>query len=379
MSGGPIVVIGGTGAVGRELVDLLAGGDDELVVVGRDGRRAADLAADVARRRGGRVSARRGDVTSAADRRAVLDGAGVVVTSVERANVEVAAEALAMGADVVDISASAGVVAGIVGLDDLARRHGRSALVSVGLAPGLTNLLALACVDGRADTARVDITILLGLGDRHGADAVRWTLDRLAEPGEGAGEGAGAGRRPVDAHDADTHGAIGGDDAGTRPIRTGIPGFGVRTAHPFPFSDQVALRARLGVPVTTRLTFDSRALTAAAFAARPLIRRLPRAALARAATRAHVGTDRWAIAVTATASDGRSTRATATGRRQSHATAVITAHAVRRLLAGAVAPGAHHIDVLDVAAALAEAEAAGIAIDLPTRWARPSPVRRRAG
>jgi hypothetical protein len=195
------------------------------------------------------VAARQADVTRPADRRAALAGATAVVTCVERANVEVTRAALEEGAHVVDISASADVLAGIASLDDVARWNGRSAVVGVGLAPGLTNLLARACVDRRPDAARVDITVLIGLGERHGTDAVRWTVDSLVSSPQ--------------------------EPDGVRAERVTIPGFGRRRAHPFPFADQVALRSSLGIPVTTRLGFDSRAVTAAVFGLRPLLRRAP--------------------------------------------------------------------------------------------------------
>ena len=409
MSTGSIVVVGGTGAVGRELVGLLAGGPDEVVVVGRNGDRAAAVAAAAAARSRARVSARRADVTVAADRRAALAGATIVVTCVERANVEVARAALDEGAHVVDVSASADVLAAIASLDDLARWHGRSAVLSVGLAPGLTNLLARACVERLPDAARVDITVLVGLGERHGADAIRWTLDALTaapathptrtEPTRTDPAGtdragprhAGAGPRRTGITRANPTGTgptrtepprtdragAGPDDAGgdaglaARDARVAIPGFGERTAHPFPFADQHVLRASLGIPVTTRLCFDSRAVTAAAFALRPVLRRLARAPAARAAVmRAlggiHLGGDRYAVTVTATAADGRRATAHARGRRQSHATAVVTAHVVRRLRERGVPPGVHHVDgAVDVGKALVEVEAAGITVRRP--------------
>jgi hypothetical protein len=229
-------------------------------------------------------------------------------------------------------------------------------VVSVGLAPGLTNLLARASADAHAETAQLDIAVLLGLGERHGADAVRWTLDALAAPPTGPDRPAAT--RPAG------------------PTRTAVPGFGVRTAHPFPFADQHALHASLGIPVTTRLCFDSRALTAAAFALRPALRRLPRDAVARVATRTRVGSDRYAVTVTASAPDGRTVDARATGHRQSHATAVVAAHVVRELRAGSVPPGAHHIDqAVDVPTALAEVAGAGVTLHLANRPAERSPAR----
>lgn len=339
MSRGAVVVVGGTGAVGREVVDLLARRGDEVVVVARDGERVAAVADDATRRHGARVTARAADIGVPAGRVAALAGAEVVVTCIERSNVDVARAALGVGAHVVDVSASADILTRLEGLDALARRHDRAVALSVGLAPGLTNLLARACLDPLPDASSVEVTVLLGLGEHHGADAVRWTLDGLAaDPGT---------PRPA-------------------PARVRLPGFGHRTAHPFPFSDQHTLRRTLEIPVTTRLCFDSRLATAAAFGLRPVVRRLPRQAVAGALGRIHLGSDRFAVVVTATAADGRRVAASATGRRQAHATAVVVAHTVGRLRAGAIGPGAHHLDqALDIETALAAAETAGLTVHRP--------------
>src|SRR5690606_19119363 len=55
-----------------------------------------------------------------------------------------------------------------------------TAVLSVGLAPGVTNLLAAraAIPFGRID--RIDLYVLLGLGDVHGTEAVRWMLETAA-------------------------------------------------------------------------------------------------------------------------------------------------------------------------------------------------------
>ena len=91
----------------------------------------------------------------------------------------------------------------------------------IGVAPGLTNLLARLCVDGLPDAQGVDITVLIGLGERHGTAAVQWTVDGLTA--RQRRDGAGPGR-----------------------ARVSLPGFGTRGAYPFPFSDQHTLTETLG-------------------------------------------------------------------------------------------------------------------------------------
>jgi hypothetical protein len=328
--GGRFVVLGGYGVVGRVVAEALGGWfPGAVVVAGRDGGRAEA----VARASRGAVAAHAVDVgdTDAVGR--AIAGARVVVMCVERANEAVARACLERGIHVVDISASAPVLDAISGLDDLAVEHGATAALSVGVAPGLTNLLARHCVDQLPGARTVDITVLIGLGERHGTAAVRWTVDGLTAPRRRDGSGGRGG-----------HGGPG-------RARVSLPGFGTRSAYPFPFSDQHTLTETLGVPTVTRLCFDSALLTNLVFglratAAMAALGRLGASgALTWLFSRVHLGSERFAVH--AAASDGhRTVSCAATGRQEARATGVVAAHVARKLASGATPPGAHHLDQL---------------------------------
>lgn len=312
-----IVVAGGYGAVGRIVAETL--GDwlpGRVVVAGRDPGRVEA----VVRARPGRLIGQRLDVERDEDVRAALQGASVVVMCVERANERIARACLERGVHYVDLSASASVLASIAALDGLARDRGAVAVLSVGLAPGLTNLLARHCVDRLPHASAVDIAVLLGLGEEHGAGAIEWTIDGLAAPGA---------RGPS--------------------ARVRLPGYGTRTAYPFPFSDQHTLPATLGVPATTRLCFDSAALTRLVFGLRaarlfaPLRHPRVAGALTRALSHLHAGSDAYLLHVAA-GSGPRAVTATAAGRRQSHATAIVAADVARRLHSRPDVAGVRHLD-----------------------------------
>jgi hypothetical protein len=320
-----IVVVGGYGAVGRVAALMLSAWfPGRVVVAGRDLGRAAEFA----RSTRGAVTARRIDVERAADVADMLEGASVVVMCVERANEAVARACLERGVHYIDVSASATVLAAIARLHPVAVRHGATAALSVGLAPGLTNLLARHCVDRLPTATHVDITVLVGLGEHHGAGAVEWTVGNLAAP---AGRGG--------AHTA-------------KRARVRLPEFGPRTAYPFPFSDQYTLTETLGLPVRTRLCFDSKVMTGTVFALRraglfALMRRLRlHTALTALFSRFHMGTDRYVVQATAYDRDGRRETCAASGRLEARATAIVTAHVARRLRHGTAPPGALHLDQL---------------------------------
>jgi hypothetical protein len=323
---GAVVIIGGYGAVGREVAGLLAARfPGRVVVAGRDGDRAAALA----NRYGGALVPRRVRAGHPDEVIAAIATARVVVMAVETANPMVARACLARGIHYVDVSASAGVLASIERLDPLARRHRAAAVLSVGLAPGVTNLLARHCVDRLPDATAVDITVSLGLNGDHGADSLRWTVDNLV-----------AGR------------TLDGSRAGSVARRVRLAGAGPVTAYPFPFSDQVTLTRTLGVPTTTRLRFESELLTRLVFGLRSAgffarfrgARR--RRALDAVLARTRLGTDRFAVQAEAAGPGGQRVTAAATGRGECRATAAVVAEVVVALHEGRVEPGVHHLDQL---------------------------------
>ncbi|MBQ1023804.1 saccharopine dehydrogenase family protein [Micromonospora sp. C95] len=318
---GVAVVIGGYGAVGRVVATTLARDSAyEVVVAGRDLARADALA----RTDPGRLTPRRLDLDDPRGLDGLLADAAVVVMCVEHRNEAVARACLDRGVAVVDISASADVLAGIERLDATAKRTGTAAVLSVGLAPGLTNVLARRCTERLPPATSVDVTILLGAAGDHGPDSVRWTVAGLTAPPDRT-------RRPGRA-------------------RVDLPGFGVRTAYPFPFSDQYTLTRTLGVPVTTRLCFDSGAVTATLFGLRAagafrLADRLGGARLLTgAASRLRLGGDRFVVHASATDGGGRQVWSAVTGRQEGQATGVVAAEIAIGLMGRRYPPGVHHID-----------------------------------
>ncbi|WP_030763188.1 saccharopine dehydrogenase NADP-binding domain-containing protein [Streptomyces sp. NRRL F-2664] len=317
MSANRILVVGGYGAVGATVAAMLGGWfPGRVVVVGRDEARARTL---------GGV---RADVADPDGFRRTLEELGdvaAVVLCVEPPDSRVARVCLERGVHLVDIGATWRLLDATAALHGAAAASGATAVLSVGVAPGLTNLLARRAHEAVGGADRIDLTVLLGAGERHGADAVRWTVEGLAEPPAGA------------------------------PLRTTLPGHGRRTAHPFPFSDQHTLPRTLGVQrVTTRLCLDSGPLTAALFGLRAAARRPPvRRALTASFSRIHLGGDGFALRADARRGD-RHAACAVTGREQSRFTALVASYVTRELLTGTPSPGVHHIEQLPALSGLPE-------------------------
>lgn len=301
-----VLILGGYGAVGREAAAALTGyPGTRVIVAGRNPSRARPVPA---------TTAMRVDAADPDDLARALDGISTVLMCAEIDNARVARACLERGIDYVDVSASHSVLVEIGDLDGLARERGASAALSVGLVPGVTNLLARICTE-RSPATDLRIGVLLGSGKQHGPAAIAWTLDGL--------------------------GALDGSWTMSFP-----PPFGTRAVHRFPFSDQYTLPGTLGVPAArTGLCLDSRPFTsllAAAgrpAAARLLRRRKVREVLLTALEKVHLGSDGFAVTVTS-----GTAQASFSGRLQSRATGRAAALLIRDLRA--LPPGVRHIEQL---------------------------------
>ncbi|QLY29414.1 NAD-dependent epimerase/dehydratase family protein [Nocardia huaxiensis] len=285
-----ILVLGGYGAVGRPLVAELRRAGDTVVVAGRDPARA-DIAVDLT------------DPGLHSYRRAV-EGIDVVVNAAGVEDPRLAEQAAACGAAFADITASTEYVALLEkSMPD------RPVIVSVGLAPGLTNLLA-AAVHARSPEP-IDIAVLLGAGEPHGVAATDWTYRLLGRTFRSGGERV----RNY-----------------TRPRVFTLPGHGRRRLVRADFSDQHVLTRDLGVRVRTHFALDSRVATAALALATwiPGAAAMPRGL-------PMPGADEW-IVLARTPSGHL---AWARGRGQSRATALLTVAAIRASVD--LAPGVHHL------------------------------------
>src|SRR5215207_8752100 len=314
-----VVVIGGYGAVGRTVCTVLADHvPGRVFAVGRNVKKAETFSQET----GGRVWPLKLDIANPSAAAKALEGARVVVACAEPGDASFAREVLERGIHYVDVSASHAYLREVERLDALARRRGATAVLSVGLSPGLTNLLARHCIDALGDELRkLDIFVLLGLGDAHGEAAVRWTVENLDKRFEVPG----------------VPGVVGSLG---EPKRTVFPGYGARTAYRFDFADQHVLARTLGVEkVATRVCFDPAAATRLlALAKRAGVFRALRGprgqdALVALLSRLRAGSDGFAVKVEAEGKEGDRYSCSAWGRVEGRATGVVAALVAGRLAA----------------------------------------------
>lgn len=325
-----VLLVGGAGSVGQRIARIIAPAlGERLWVGGRDRARATTVADALG------AQSRALDVSDPNTFKAALDGIGLVVMCLDTSDLTFAHACVTRGIHYIDITASMQVIERLQCLDDLAQTQGAAVLSSVGLAPGLTNLMAKDCVQQSPDAiASLDIHLLFGLGDHHGPAALEWMVDQLHQPF-------------TMADDPDTP-----QWSFTKRSTAHFPKpFGPRATYRFNFSDQHTLSKTLGLPkVRTWSTFDPPWMATLLWRLAQLhVLRLTRLRPVRRATvwgldKLTFGTDGFAMSVEAATIDGQQYRCTATGQAEAHGTAVMTADLIRQCLQTTPEPGVAQLD-----------------------------------
>lgn len=170
-----IIVIGGYGHVGGRICGLLGGRfPGNVYAAGRSAEKAEKFAGGFE----GKVKPLRLDISEGIGKR-LLAEARLVIMCMDQKNAALPKSVLSSGTHYLDVSANGSSLMELERLGGTARDSGATAVLSAGLAPGLTNLLAQRAVMSLDKTEGIAISIMLGLGDDHGKAAVEWMLDSI--------------------------------------------------------------------------------------------------------------------------------------------------------------------------------------------------------
>lgn len=236
-----VMVVGGYGEVGRHAVRVLSLLGFSVTIAGRNSARAKDFINSL--KDTTTVSFRFLDLEdSAIEYSSLLDDVSVVLMCADQADIAFARACFENGIYYVDITADDTFFRKIEDLSFIATQRKALGVLSVGLAPGMTNLLAKECA-GQGSTHELEIGLILGTGDSHGKQALRWTVKNLLR------------WKP---------------DIAPRSINFGRT-WGRRLSYAFEFSDQYILERTLGIRTNTFLCFSSSFLTFVMF----LFRKFP--------------------------------------------------------------------------------------------------------
>ncbi len=234
-----IIIIGASGAVGSAIVKHLDRQHNYKLILA--GRRTAPLE-QLKQSLVSDTEILQVDVARFNDP-GVLKGAALVIMCVDIPDSRIPEACVEQGIRYMDISASRQVLQYLEQTDALAQENKTPMLFSVGLAPGLTNLLAKNVLDQLPDAGALEIYVLLGLGEAHGDQAFQWTFENLHKTYSIHQDGF---EKPVKSF--------------TESQTTDL--LGQRKFYLFDFVDQHILKKEKGLQsVSTRLAFDNRFFT----------------------------------------------------------------------------------------------------------------------
>lgn len=170
-----ILIIGGYGTVGStisaHLSDLFP---NKIIVAGRNHNKAQKLAKEL----NNKIFPVKFDVLNETND-TILENVKLVIMCIDQENTNFIEKCIEKGIHYIDITANSTFFEQIENLHYKAILNNVSILLSVGLAPGISNLLAKNSMNKLSNTKNIDLFILLGLGEKHGDAAYRWTFDNI--------------------------------------------------------------------------------------------------------------------------------------------------------------------------------------------------------
>jgi saccharopine dehydrogenase (NAD+, L-lysine-forming) len=170
-----ILIVGGYGKVGSIITRHLAERyPNQVIVAGRDLKKAQSLSKAL----DDKVIPYYLDINNFSEVE-ILEHTKLVIMCIDQNDTAFVKLCIEKGNHYIDITANRQFIQQTEQLNDLAIENQVSIALSVGLAPGITNLLAQNCANQLPKTALIDIFILLGVGEKHGDAAYRWTFDNI--------------------------------------------------------------------------------------------------------------------------------------------------------------------------------------------------------
>ncbi len=332
-----ILIAGGYGQVGRVIAHGLSPQfPGQVIIAGRSRTKAEALATEL----GHGTQASRIDVNASGMLDEILDDVCLVIMCLNQWEVSFVRTCLELGIQYIDLSAQHDFQKKIESLDTIAKEHGATALLSVGVAPGLSNVLAAYARRQFDNLTHVDIFIMLGLGDVHGHAAIAWLVDNLDVE--------------FFVHDG---GVLRKVKSFNESRACHFPGISEkRTAFRFDFSDQHVIPQTLKIPsVSTWLCFDSSFVTQLiSLLARIGLGAFVRLKIMRALTinllsTFRIGSDICSVKVQALGHiNGEQTLRdySVTGHREAKLTGLVAAEAAKLMMRGGQPKGVIHLEQL---------------------------------
>jgi saccharopine dehydrogenase-like NADP-dependent oxidoreductase len=336
MKNGKILIVGGYGAVGRviskALVKLFP---SQIIVAGRNYEKAKEFSSELNQK----VIPLQLDITSISKDDERLDGISLVIMCIDQKDTKFVSQCIKRGIHYIDITANYTFLSKIELLNNDAQNYNSTVILSVGLSPGITNLLAKRCKSMIKDMRYADIYLLFGMGEAHGEAAFRWAFEDLNDQYFVKEDGVKMQVRSF-------------EDGKQTIFPNNI---GKRTAYRSNFSDQHVIPKTLDIDsVSTRTCLDSTVMTSMYVLMKKtglsklLKRRIVQDIMIKLLKRFKFGSDQFVLKVEAGSNreQGALYECSISGNGEGNFTGLVTAKVAEKLYTSTFAPGVFHIEQL---------------------------------
>lgn len=164
-----ILILGGYGQVGARVSRQL----ENVIIAGRDEKKAKQFIQE------NKIKGIARKMDTSALKKEDFQQADTVVMCVESNNAQVLQMCIQLGINYIDISPTTAVLEEIESYREEIKKAGIRAVIGVGIAPGVSNLLAKKAADEMDQVDKIDSYVMLGVGEEHGRNAVTWLLQNL--------------------------------------------------------------------------------------------------------------------------------------------------------------------------------------------------------
>ncbi len=321
-----IVIVGGYGAVGRIISERLSAVyPNQVVIAGRNQNKAKKLADTL---KNGVIPYQL-DISNNPQDAEFWANVKLVIMCLDQEDTRFVEFCIEKEIHYIDISANYFILEKIEKLNEKVKNS--SVILSVGLAPGITNLLAQHGINQLANVSNIDLFVLLGLGEKHGDHAFEWTFDNLHKE-----------------YSVMESGKLKRVKSFTDSRKTELKG--KRSFYLFDFSDQHVLsKTTTAKSVTTRMAFDVNRIT-------QLIGFLRRTGLTKIFQSksiqkflipifksAGLGSDIYGVKAVVTDSEGNSYESAVSGYGEGRITAIVAVKTAEYVLQNPVNHGVSHL------------------------------------
>lgn len=174
-----IMIIGGYGQVGSYITKKLLSGNKKelnlinLIVAGRN----ISKAQDVLKKQNNKCEVRKVDVENIDSNE--FKNIDTVIMCLENNNEGILKECIKNKINYIDITPSYAIMESILTHQTEIEEAGIVVMLGVGISPGISNLLVKRAAGEFDEVSDIDSYLMLGVGEVHGKDAVKWLVNNL--------------------------------------------------------------------------------------------------------------------------------------------------------------------------------------------------------